>query len=49
MGKTRIFQIAKALNISHKDILSFLKDRKVEISSNSSLRMKRCHYDWDDV
>ena len=36
MAKTRIFQIAKALNISHTDILSFLKARKVEVSSHMS-------------
>jgi translation initiation factor IF-2 len=36
MAKTRIFQIAKALNISHTDILSFLKSRKVEVSSHMS-------------
>ena len=36
MAKTRIFQIAKALNISHTDILSFLKVRKVEVSSHMS-------------
>ena len=36
MAKTRIFQIAKTLNISHTDILSFLKARKVEVSSHMS-------------
>ena len=36
MAKTRIFQIAKALNISHTDILSFLKARKVDVSSHMS-------------
>jgi len=36
MAKTRIFQIAKALNISHTDILSFLKARKIEVSSHMS-------------
>ena len=36
MAKTRIFQIAKALNISHTDIISFLKARKVEDSSHMS-------------
>ncbi len=36
MAKTRIFQIAKALNISHTDIISFLKARKVEVSSHMS-------------
>ena len=36
MAKTRIFQIANALNISHTDILSFLKSRKVEVSSHMS-------------
>ena len=36
MAKTRIFQIAKELNISHTDILSFLKSRNVEVSSHMS-------------
>ena len=36
MAKTRIFQIAKELNISHTDILSFLKARKVKVSSHMS-------------
>ena len=36
MAKTRIFQIAKALNISHTDIISFLKARKVDVSSPMS-------------
>ncbi|SVA40726.1 uncharacterized protein METZ01_LOCUS93580, partial [marine metagenome] len=36
MAKTRIFQIAKTLNISHTDILSFLKARKIEVSSHMS-------------
>ena len=36
MAKTRIFQIAKALNISHTDIISFLKARKVDVSSHMS-------------
>lgn len=36
MAKTRIFQIAKELNISHTDILSFLKARKIEVSSHMS-------------
>ena len=36
MAKTRIFQIAKELNISHTDILSFLKTRKIEVSSHMS-------------
>ena len=36
MAKTRIFQIAKALNISHTDILSFLKARKIEVSDGLS-------------
>ena len=36
MAKTRIFQIAKALNISHTDIISFLKTRKVDVSSHMS-------------
>ena len=36
MAKLRIFQIAKELNISHTDILSFLKTRNVEVSSHMS-------------
>lgn len=32
----RIFQIAKELNISHTDILSFLKDKGVEVASHMS-------------
>ena len=36
MAKIRIFHIAKALNISHTDILSFLKARKIEVSSHMS-------------
>ena len=36
MAKVRIFQIAKELNISHTDIVSFLKSRKVEVSSHMS-------------
>jgi len=36
MAKIRIFQIAKELNISHTDIVSFLKSKKVEVSSHMS-------------
>ena len=36
MAKIRIFQIAKELNISHTDILSFLKSNKIEVSSHMS-------------
>ena len=36
MVKTRIFQIAKELNISHTDILSFLKSKKVDVASHMS-------------
>ncbi|MBL51646.1 MAG: translation initiation factor IF-2 [Candidatus Marinimicrobia bacterium] len=36
MGKIRIFQIAKSLNISHTDILSFLKTKKIDVSSHMS-------------
>jgi len=36
MAKTRIFQIAKELNISHTDILNFLKSKKVSVSSHMS-------------
>ena len=36
MGKVRIFQIAKELNISHTDILSFLKSKNVEVASHMS-------------
>ncbi len=36
MAKIRIFQIAKELNISHTDIVSFLKSKKVQVSSHMS-------------
>ena len=36
MAIIRIFQIAKELNISHTDILSFLNSRGVEIKSHMS-------------
>ena len=36
MSKIRVFQIAKELNISHTDIVSFLKSRNVEVSSHMS-------------
>ena len=36
MAKIRIFQIAKELNISHTDILTFLKSRDVEVTSHMS-------------
>jgi translation initiation factor IF-2 len=36
MSKIRIFQIAKELNISHTDILNFLKSKKVNITSHMS-------------
>ena len=36
LAKTRIFQIAKKLNISPTDILSFLKNRKIQVSSHMS-------------
>ena len=36
MVVTRIFQIAKELNISHTDILNFLHSKGVEISSHMS-------------
>jgi len=36
MAKTRIFQIAKDLNISHTEILSFLKVKDIKISSHMS-------------
>ena len=36
MAKIRIFQIAKELNLSHTDILNFLKARGVEVSSHMS-------------
>ena len=34
MAKRRIFQIAKELNISHTDILSFLKGKDIEVGSH---------------
>ena len=36
MAKIRIFQIAKELNISHTDILSFLKSKNIQVSSHMS-------------
>jgi len=36
MSKIRIFQIAKELNISHTDILNFLKSKKVNVTSHMS-------------
>ena len=36
MAKIRIFQIAKELNISHTDILNYLKSKNVQISSHMS-------------
>ena len=36
MAKIRIFQIAKELNISHTDILSFLKSKNVDVASHMS-------------
>ena len=43
MAKVRIFQIAKELNISHTDIVSFLKSRKVEVSSHMSPIDEKIH------
>ena len=34
MSKRRIFQIAKELNISHMDILSFLKAKDINVSNH---------------
>lgn len=34
MAKRRIFQIAKELNISHTEILSFLKVKGIEVGSH---------------
>ncbi|MAV70057.1 MAG: translation initiation factor IF-2 [Candidatus Marinimicrobia bacterium] len=36
MAKTRIFQIAKDLNISHTEIISFLKSKDIKILSHMS-------------
>jgi len=36
MAKRRIFQIAKDLNISHTEIVEFLKDNGIEVSSHMS-------------
>ncbi len=43
MAKTRVFQIAKELNISHTDILNYLKSKNVEISSHMSPVDKEIH------
>ena len=34
MSKRRIFQIAKELNISHMDILSFLKAKDINVTNH---------------
>ena len=34
MPKKRIFQVAKELNISHKDILNFLKEKYIKVTSH---------------
>ena len=34
MPKKRIFQIAKELNISHIEIISFLKEKDISVSSH---------------
>ena len=36
MAKVRIFKIAKELNLSHTDILNFLKARNIKVSSHMS-------------
>ena len=36
MAKIRIFQIAKELNLSHTDILNFLRARDIKVSSHMS-------------
>ena len=36
MAKVRIFQLAKELNLSHTDILNFLKARNIKVSSHMS-------------
>ena len=34
MANKRIYQIAKELNISHNEIIKFLRDNKVEVSNH---------------
>jgi len=36
MAKRRIFQIAKDLNISHTEIVNFLKDHGIDVASHMS-------------
>ena len=36
MPKKRIFQVAKDLNISHLDIIKFLKGKDIEVASGNS-------------
>jgi hypothetical protein len=36
MPKKRIFQVAKDLNISHLEIIHFLKGKDIEVSSVNS-------------
>ena len=43
MSKIRIFQIAKELNLSHTDILNFLKARKIAVSSHMSPVDEKTH------
>ena len=34
MAQRRIFQVAKELNISHTDILNFLKEKNIKVTSH---------------
>ena len=35
-AKKRIYQIAKELNLSHEEIISFLKENEISVSSHMS-------------
>jgi len=44
MSKLRIFQIAKELNISHTEILSFLKNKGIEVGSHMAPVDEETHH-----
>ena len=44
MSKLRIFQIAKELNISHTEILSFLKAKGIQVGSHMALVDEETHH-----
>ena len=36
MPKTRVYEIAQELNKTHKEVIEFLKEKKVEVKSHMS-------------